>query len=115
MIESSSLLEKYALKLEKTQSRIGKIVKQKSVNIILKNSGLKVIKISRDILQVLYIKSNLSNIVNMNYVHNMLSIILLSHMLTLNILLVYTRVFFKQFFFFANFQQYVFSQFCTKR
>jgi len=50
LIESISIVEKFADKLEKTQGHMGEIVKNKFTNIIEKNSGFQTIKIIRNIL-----------------------------------------------------------------
>ncbi|KAL4136113.1 hypothetical protein QTP88_007679 [Uroleucon formosanum] len=73
LIESISIVEKSADKLEKSQGNMGEIVKNKFANIIKKNSGFQTIKIIRNILigknqqGSLDIEFTPSDIVNMNY------------------------------------------------
>jgi len=73
LIESISIVEKSADKLEKAQGHMGEIVKNKFANIIERNSGFQIIKIIRDILigknqqGSLDIEFTPSDIVNMNY------------------------------------------------
>ncbi|KAL4120732.1 hypothetical protein QTP88_013368 [Uroleucon formosanum] len=73
LIESISIVENSADKLEKCQGHMGEIVKNKFANIIKKNSGFQTIKIIRDILigknqqGSLDIEFTPSDIVNMNY------------------------------------------------
>lgn len=75
LIESISIVEKSADKLEKIQGQMGEIVKKKFANKIEKNSGFQTIKIVRNILignqqGSLDIEFTLSDIVNMNYAPN---------------------------------------------
>ena len=73
LVESISIVEKSADKLEKSQGHVGEIVKNKFANIIKRNSGFQTIKIIRDILigknqqGSLDIEFTPSDIVNMNY------------------------------------------------